>query len=96
MPGQDRTGPQGMGSGTGRGMGLCGGAPAGGPAFIGRGARFFRGGGRGGCGFGAGFYPVSGENREEILRAQQAHLKNRLDFIQKELDNGSKADVPQE
>ena len=47
MPAGDRTGPRGMGSMTGRGMGYCGGYDAPGWANWGPGHRFYRRGGRG-------------------------------------------------
>ena len=53
MPRGDRTGPGGMGPGTGRGMGFCSGFDAPGFAHKGYGRGF--GGGRGGFGRGRGF-----------------------------------------
>ncbi|MEX1307865.1 MAG: DUF5320 domain-containing protein [Eubacteriales bacterium] len=90
MPGMDRTGPQGMGPMTGGARGLCGGTPAGngytgcrgGGARRGRGVKMGRG---------MGYAPINtltGEgNRADFLKAESDSLKNRLDFIQKELDN---------
>jgi len=88
MPRMDKTGPEGLGARTGGGRGICGGAPAGGNYGCG-GRQMKRGGGRRGRGMGfgtAGFGAVEGD-REAFLKAESTHLKNRLDFIQKELDN---------
>ena len=61
MPAGDGTGPAGMGPGTGRGMGYCGGydapgwaSPGPGRGYYGRGGRGMRGGGMGGYGAGRG------------------------------------------
>jgi hypothetical protein len=61
MPAGDGTGPAGMGAGTGRGMGYCGGydapgwaTPGPGRGFYGRGGRGIRGGRWGGYGAGRG------------------------------------------
>ena len=55
MPGGDRTGPRGLGSRTGRGLGYCAGYDN--PVYTkGSGMGFGRGGGRGrGVGYGRGF-----------------------------------------
>ena len=50
MPGGDGTGPAGMGSMTGRGMGFCAGLGA--PGYTSGGGRGFRGWGRGGGAWG--------------------------------------------
>ena len=90
MPGMDRTGPQGMGPMTGGARGLCGGAPAG-SGFFGRCGGGYARRGKGGMGRGMGFGPAippAGDvNRADFLKAEAVSLKNRLDFIQKELDN---------
>ncbi len=87
MPGMNGTGPQGMGPRTGGGRGLCGGTPASG-GFFGRCGGGYARHGRG-VGMGLGYQNVSGwgGNREDFLKSEAVHLKNRLDFIQKELDN---------
>lgn len=61
MPAGDRTGPWGLGPGTGRGLGYCSGYPAPGLMFPGPGLGFARGFGRGfgrgtGLGHGRGFW----------------------------------------
>lgn len=89
MPGFDRTGPQGAGPRTGRGMGYCNNYnPT--PGFQ---SRFgFR---RGGAGRGwrhrffatgvPGWVPPSPEQETADLRAQSNWLKDQLDAIQKRL-----------
>ena len=80
MPGQDQTGPAGMGSMTGRGAGICAGNNQ--PGAAGN-FGFRRGGGRGfGCGMGRGFgyraaapAPLTREEQLEALRAQAAGLE---------------------
>jgi len=74
MPGQDQTGPAGIGPGTGRGMGPCG-----------RGMTYGRGFGRGfgrGRGFGAGIYgnyvepePLSKEAQKQLLEAELKRIE---------------------
>ena len=76
MPGQDQTGPAGMGSMTGRGAGICAGNNQ--PGY-----GFGRGGGRGaGRGMGRGFgfraaapAPLTHEEQLESLKAQAAGLE---------------------
>ena len=80
MPGQDQTGPAGMGSMTGRGAGIC--ARNNQPGYAGN-YGFGRGGGRGfGHGMGRGFgyraaAPVSLTREEQLesLKAQAAGLE---------------------
>ena len=76
MPGQDQTGPQGMGSMTGRGAGIC---ATGQVNNAGRGFGLGRGRGRGmGRGFGyRAAAPVSLNREEQIeaLRAQATGLE---------------------
>ena len=89
MPGRDGTGPVGAGPMTGRGFGDCaGGAPgygAGRGSGLGRG---WRGGGGDGRGFGG--YAYSGRydpsTRKEVLAEQKKLMEDRLDFINKQLD----------
>jgi hypothetical protein len=80
MPGRDGTGPIGMGSMSGRGFGACAGGAAGYGAGLGRGGR-----GRGFCG-----YAFSDRNdpsmRKEMLSEQKKRLEDRLDFVNKQLD----------
>lgn len=91
MPRLDQTGPQGMGPSTGGARGECGDGQAS-RGYFGRsrrknaccGKRGRHGGGMEYC---ATDNPAFDMNREGFLKAEQAHLKNRLDFIQKELDN---------
>ncbi len=71
MPARDGSGPRGMGSMTGRGMGYCNTAR---PAYgMGRGAGYGRGFRRGG--FGA-----------MSLEEERAWLQGRLDSIKNEID----------
>lgn len=94
MPGGDGTGPNGMGSMTGRGAGYCAGFEAPGYASLtpgrgfGRGAGYGRGMGRGMMGFGrqAGFgrgrgcwgMPLAAPTREQELQM----LRSQADAIQ--------------
>lgn len=95
MPGGNGTGPMGAGSMTGKRMGPCAlsgawkcGAGLGlgfGPGFACRhGLR--RSSGRG---VGHGFHgnPASDKMKKEVLRDQRDALKQRLDFIDKQLEN---------
>jgi len=87
MPGRDGTGPVGAGPMTGRGLGVC---PGGVPGY-GAGRGLGLGWGRG-CGYGRGFggYVASDRygsmTRKEILSEQKKSLENRLDFVNKQLD----------
>ncbi len=76
MPGQDQTGPAGMGPMTGRGAGIC---ATGQVNNAGRGFGLGRGRGRGmGRGFGyraAAPAPLTREEQLEALRAQAAGLE---------------------
>ncbi len=95
MPRGDRTGPLGNGPRTGRGMGMCGGYDS--PGFSrgmgqGRNARmggFFR---RGFAGRGGGFFAgrtVSDSEYKEMLRNEQAELKNRIEELEREINKKS-------
>ncbi|MDD3487414.1 MAG: DUF5320 domain-containing protein [Candidatus Moranbacteria bacterium] len=78
---KDKTGPQGMGPGTGRRMGPCGGGAQGGG--LGRG----RGYGRAMCGwFWRKYQSMPKEERKEILKAEIEDLKKEMDMVQGELD----------
>lgn len=99
MPRGDRTGPIGMGSGTGRGMGYCSGAQA--PGFAsapgrggfrqggfgrgcGRGGRFGRAGGNG-WGRGQMFAgPFAGENMD-MPQAQRHSLRQQVEAMEASL-----------
>lgn len=90
MPAMDKTGPLGMGQMTGRGLGVCRGFPA-----ARYGAGFGRGfGARGFCGFGYGRMSGGGfsvnqfskEEQKEFLKEQRSVLSNRLEAIEKELE----------
>ena len=101
MPGLDRTGPQGMGSMTGRGMGLCGsrgGAPTsgqvppGGFGWQGWGRGF--GGGRGfgrgmgwGRGWGRGFGPGGGAWPEGVSAGARDELPVAPDYDRLVMEN---------
>jgi len=98
MPGRDRTGPQGAGPRTGRGLGDCGGTPAR-PAFGfggGYGSRggFGRGRGGMGCGWRSRFYAtgipgwVSPTPEQEVadLKAQADLMKGQLEAVEKRIE----------
>jgi hypothetical protein len=88
MPGMNQTGPNGAGPNTGGGHDVCCGE-ASENSFFGRGSRHPRGGGYGCHSRMVGFRPsLTSEDRREALQTHAERLKNRLDFIQKELDNG--------
>ncbi|NLT47932.1 MAG: DUF5320 domain-containing protein [Clostridiales bacterium] len=83
MPRRDGTGPMGAGSMTGRGLGLCTGANAVNyRAGLGMGLGF-------GCGFGRGFAinQISTKTQKELLDEQRAMLQDRLEVIDKQLEN---------
>ncbi len=89
MPRRDGTGPMGMGSMTGRGLGACAGVNA--PVY---GGGFRRGCGRGfGQGFGRGLGPRTNLNYnynqpapKEVLQAQKEQLKAALDAIEIQIE----------
>ena len=88
MPGRDGTGPIGVGPMSGRGLGVC---SAGAPGYgEGRGLGFGRRGGRGyGRGFG-GYLSSDRDDsmtRKEALSEQKKLLKDRLDFVNRQLDD---------
>ncbi len=86
MPRRDGTGPMGAGSMTGRGLGVCTGANAG----LGMGLGLRRGFGRGlGRGFGRGFgiNQTSSKSQKELLEEQKTMLQDRLEVIDKQLEN---------
>lgn len=96
MPAGDRTGPEGMGSMTGRGAGICAAnntsGYAGNVGFgrgCGRGFGRGMGGGRGrGQGFGfrsATPAPLTNEQQKESLNAQAAGLELQLKTIQEQI-----------
>jgi len=97
MPGMNQTGPRGKGPSTGGGRGPCGsdagrspqsGCCGGGAHHHGHGEE--HGSHAGSCGVDLN---LDATERRDALKAQAEHLKNRLDFIQKELDNVSTTDV---
>lgn len=93
MLGRNGTGPMGLGTMTGRGLGSCTGMNT--PM---QGRKFRNGCGRGfgagagvetGAGRGLGFGTNSNYNQtssKEVLEAQKEQLKNRLDAIAKQLE----------
>lgn len=106
MPRGDRTGPQGAGPRTGRGMGYCSGFNQPGfnqpgfanPSLMGRGGLGFgwQGGGRGwrnrfyATGI-PGWAPPTPEQETADLKAQAEWMKTQLDAIQKRIEElGSK------
>jgi hypothetical protein len=91
MPRRDGTGPMGVGSMTGRGLGICTGASAvkyGAGLGMGLGLGFAcrRGFSRG---FGRGFAGnrTSSKTQKELLSRQKTMLQDRLDVIDKQLEN---------
>ena len=89
MPGRDGTGPGGVGSMSGRGLGLCSGANAvqpraGRTGLPGRVRR--RGLGRG---YGGGFAvnPASSKTQKELLQEHRDRLQNRIEGIDKQLES---------
>ncbi len=94
MPGGDRTGPQGAGPRTGRGMGYCSGYDL--PGFGNPPAMAWRGSGRMGAGRGwrhrfyatgiPGWMPPTPEQEAADLKAQADLLKTQLDAIQKRIE----------
>jgi hypothetical protein len=96
MPGFDRTGPQGAGPRTGRGMGYCSGYYPAGVVNQATGFRGWFGFGRAGGGRGwrhrffatglPGWVPPTQEQETADLNAQANWLKEQLDAIQKRLE----------
>jgi len=92
MPGRDRTGPQGAGPGTGRGMGYCTGYNR--PGFANPGPGFHSEFGSGGRGWRHRFYATgipgwvapTPEQETADLKAQAEWLKGQLDAIQKRIE----------
>ena len=81
MPRKDKTGPMGIGARTGRGLGTCDGSSA-----LARCAGPGRGMGRT-MGRGMNFNQEETQTSKEILTSQKELLKERLNLIQKELEN---------
>jgi hypothetical protein len=89
MPRRDGTGPMGAGEMTGRGLGLCTGANAVKyEAGLRTGLGFARRRGCG-CGFGRGFTVngLSSNTQKELLQEQKKVMQNRLEVIDKQLEN---------
>lgn len=91
MPRRDGTGPMGVGSMTGRGLGFCTGANAvkygaGLGIGLGLGLAYRRGFGRS---FGRGFAinQTSSKTQKELLQEQRTILQDRLEVIDKQLEN---------
>lgn len=89
MPRLNRTGPQGLGPGTGRGMGWC---P---PSYNWSGGGFGRGWGRGFgfgrfwnpfSGFGWPFYEPTAKEEKEMLSEELKYLKEGIKEIEKRLE----------
>ncbi|QAT60981.1 hypothetical protein EQM13_04985 [Acidilutibacter cellobiosedens] len=93
MPRRDGTGPMGAGSMTGRGLGLCTGANAvkygaGLGMGIGLGLACRRGFGFGrGFGRGSAINQASSKTQKELLNEQKTMLQDRLEVIDKQLEN---------
>jgi hypothetical protein len=91
MPGRNGTGPMGAGSMTGRGLGACTGVNAVGYGYgrgmgYGRGLFCRRGYGRG-FGRGVSIYETSPKTQKELLDEQKRILQDRLEYIDKQLEN---------
>ena len=91
MPRRDGTGPMGAVSMTGRGLGLCTGASAvkygaGLGMGLGLGLACRRGFGRG-FGRGSAFNQTSSKTQKELLNEQKTMLQDRLEVIDKQLEN---------
>lgn len=92
MPRRDGTGPMGAGSMTGRGLGLCTGASVAkygaglGMMGLGLGLACRRGFGRG-FGRGFAFNQTSSKTQKELLNEQKTMLQDRLEVIDKQLEN---------
>lgn len=87
MPGFDKTGPNGAGSQTGRGRGLCASETTTGTRpMLGRG--FGRGNARrSGRGFGRGFgFANYQANDKEVLTEEKKALENRIKYINEQLE----------
>jgi len=87
MPAFDKTGPQGQGPKTGRGMGSCGGGRGRG---MGRGMGFGRC-----CGRGLGRYfgwnaPQTTEEKHKDLESYKKALQEELEDVEKELKESGK------
>ena len=79
MPRQDKTGPTGMGSGTGRGMGSCDKGFVSGPGMG-------RGYGRAMCGwFYRKYQAMPKTERKELLKAEIEDLKREMQMAEEEL-----------
>jgi hypothetical protein len=79
MPRQDKTGPMGEGSMTGRGRGFCEGA-------YGPGLGMGRGYGRVMCGwFFQKYQAMSKEDKRELLESEAEDLKQELQMVEEEL-----------
>jgi hypothetical protein len=91
MPRGDKTGPMSAGSMTGRGFGLCAGANAVKDGTnlgmgLGRGLGCRRGSGRG-FGRSVAVHQTSDKTQKELLQEQKNLLQNRLEIIDKQLEN---------
>lgn len=87
MPRRNGTGPMGAGSMTGRGLGLCTGANAvkyGAGLGMGLGLGFAC---RRGFGRGFAFNQTSSKTQKELLNEQKTMLQDRLEVIDKQLEN---------
>ncbi len=78
MPRLDGTGPRGLGSNTGRGLGNCNQSTR-----VGLGRGLGRGFGRG-VGLGRGYFQYA--DTKESLEQEKKALEDRLEYLKKELD----------
>ncbi|MGH4117376.1 DUF5320 domain-containing protein [Clostridium sp.] len=84
MARRDGTGPMGMGSNTGRGMGFCNVTNAvGGTRGLGMGLNSGRRGGLGMNGFNNSINPI---NQKDLLAQEKINLENRLNLINNQLN----------
>lgn len=84
MPRRDGTGPMGMGSRTGRGIGLCNVTKVMG-AIGGAGLRLGLGF-RGGFGRNASSNVINAQNQKDLLMEEKAILENRLSSVNSQLN----------
>ncbi|MCF8299102.1 MAG: DUF5320 domain-containing protein [Saprospiraceae bacterium] len=100
MPRNDKTGPQGLGPMTGRGLGTCAGNAN---QEFGNNSGFGRGFGRGRMGFGGGRgygrfagnfskIPNRSFSNEQMIEDELSSLKEKIAFLEKQLSNVRKQD----
>lgn len=90
MPRGDHMGPNGQGSMSGRGLGLCSGSDT--PGYVKKNVGFRRGGigcrrGGGGGGRRGGFFNGGAINNQDSLKQQKAALENQLKAIDQQIED---------